>query len=218
MEQTLALRRMICETNILSRSDCSAALSQGATQVLVSANGPAEVKLRNAESENAHLEVQYRSNAGLEDIQNRLVESLIKRSFVRVVASTAFPRSAVYVFVQEMTDKGGLLACCINATCLALITGGIELNFTVAAVHCIIDEDGKMILDPDSKQMKLARSSFTFVYDSISKNTVTSYVYGSFTFGEYERVASVCKEAVDKIFTFYRKVSDNITQVVTSDS
>ncbi|ETN58435.1 exosome complex exonuclease RRP46 [Anopheles darlingi] len=218
MEQTLSLRRMICETNILSRSDCSAALSQGATQVMVSANGPAEVKLRNAESENAHLEVQYRSNAGLEDIQNRLVESLIKRSFVRVVASTAFPRSAVYVFVQEMTDKGGLLACCINATCLALITGGIELNFTVAAVHCIIDEDGNMILDPDSKQMKLARSSFTFVYDSIAKNTVTSYVYGSFTFDEYERVASVCKEAVDKIFNFYRKVSENITQVVTSDS
>ncbi|XP_052867844.1 exosome complex component RRP46 [Anopheles cruzii] len=218
MEKSLSLRRMICDTNILSRSDCSAALSQGSTQVMVSANGPAEIKLRNAESENSHLEVQYRSNAGLEDIQNRLVESLIKRSFVRAVATTAFPRTAVYVIVQEMTDKGGLLACSINATCLALITGGIELNFVVAAVHCILDQDGNVILDPEGKQLKLTRSSFTFVFDSIAKNTVTSYVHGSFTLDEYERVLAVCKSAVDKIFDFYRKVSQNITQVVTDES
>ncbi|XP_050071040.1 exosome complex component RRP46 [Anopheles maculipalpis] len=218
MENSLNLRRMICETNVLSRSDCSAALSQGATQVMVSANGPAEVKLRNAESENCHIEVQYRPNAGQEDIQHRLMESLIKRSFVRVVATPAFCRSTVYVYVQEMTDKGGLLACSINATCLALITSGIELNFTVAAVHCILTEDGVMILDPDHKQMKQPHSSFTFVFDSIAKNSVTSYVYGSFTQEDYEKVVSVCREAVDKIFNFYRKVSQNITKVVTDDS
>uniref|UniRef100_A0A182QKL1 Exoribonuclease phosphorolytic domain-containing protein n=1 Tax=Anopheles farauti TaxID=69004 RepID=A0A182QKL1_9DIPT len=218
MANSFNLRRMICETNVLSRSDCSAALSQGATQVMVSANGPAEVKLRNAESENCHLEVQYRSNAGLEDIQYRLVESLIKRSFVRVIATPAFCRSAVYIYVQEMTNKGGLLACSINATCLALITSGIELNFTVAAVHCIVTEDGTIILDPDDKQMKRAKTSFTYVFDSIARNTVTSYVHGSFTFEEYEKVVSVCQEAVEKIFKFYRKVSLNITKVVTDDS
>uniref|UniRef100_A0A182VYE0 Exoribonuclease phosphorolytic domain-containing protein n=1 Tax=Anopheles minimus TaxID=112268 RepID=A0A182VYE0_9DIPT len=218
MANSLNLRRMICETNVLSRSDCSASLSLGATQVMVAANGPAEIKLRNAESENCHLEVQYRSNAGQEDIQHRLMESLIKRSFVRAVATPAFCRSAVYIYVQEMTDKGGLLACSINAACLALITSGIELNFTVAAVHCIMTEDGVMILDPDHKQMKQPHSSFTFVFDSITKNTVTSYVHGSFTFEEYEQVVSVCREAVDKIFNFYRKVSQNITQVVTDDS
>uniref|UniRef100_A0A182NMV9 Exoribonuclease phosphorolytic domain-containing protein n=1 Tax=Anopheles dirus TaxID=7168 RepID=A0A182NMV9_9DIPT len=185
---------------------------------MVSANGPAEVKLRNAESENCHLEVQYRSNAGLEDIQYRLVESLIKRSFVRVIATPAYCRSAVYIYVQEMTDKGGLLACSINATCLALITSGIELNFTVAAVHCIVTEDGAIILDPDDKQMKRAKTSFTYVFDSIARNTVTSYVHGSFTFEEYEKVVSVCKEAVEKVFNFYRKVSLNITKVVTDDS
>ncbi|XP_040154960.1 exosome complex component RRP46 [Anopheles arabiensis] len=218
MANSLNLRRMVCETNVLSRSDCSAALSQGATQVMVAANGPAEVKFKNAESENCHLEVQYRSNAGQEDIQHRLMESLIKRSFVRVVATPAFCRSAVYIYVQEMTDRGGLLACSINASCLALITSGVELNFTVAAVHCIMTEDGAMILDPDHKQLKLARSSFTFVFDSIGKNTVTSYVHGSFTFEEYEQVVSVCRKAVEKIFDFYRKVSQNITKVVTDDS
>ncbi|XP_058116273.1 exosome complex component RRP46 [Anopheles ziemanni] len=218
MANSLNLRRMICETNVLSRSDCSAIFSQGSTQVIVSANGPAEVKLRNAESDNSHLEVQYRSNAGLEDIQNRLVESIIKRSFVRVVATSAYSHTAVYVYVQEMTDKGGLLACAINATSLALITSGIELNFTVAAVHCIMCDDGTLILDPDDKQIKRARSSFTFVFDSIAKNTVTSYVHGSFAFEEYEKVVAVCREAVEKIFDFYRKVTLNITKVVTDDS
>uniref|UniRef100_A0A182J0H1 Uncharacterized protein n=1 Tax=Anopheles atroparvus TaxID=41427 RepID=A0A182J0H1_ANOAO len=218
MANSLNLRKMICETNVLSRSDCSATLSQGSTQVIVSANGPAEVKLKNSEAENSHLEVQYRSNAGLEDIQNRLVESIIKRSFIRVVATAAYSRTAVYIYVQEMTDKGGLLACAINATTLALITSGIELNFTVAAVHCMIRDDGTMVLDPDDKQVKQARSSFTFVFDSISKNTVTSYVHGSFTYEEYEKVVAVCREAVEKIFNFYRKVSQNITKVVTDDS
>ncbi|XP_058064694.1 exosome complex component RRP46 [Anopheles bellator] len=92
------------------------------------------------------------------------------------------------------------------------------LNFVVAAVHCILDQDGNVILDPEGKQLKLARSSFTFVFDSIAKNTVTSYVHGSFTLDEYERVLAVCKSAVDKIFDFYRKVSQNITQVVTDES
>ncbi|XP_053670329.1 exosome complex component RRP46 [Anopheles nili] len=214
----LNLRRMICETNVLSRSDSSAAFSQGATQVMVAVNGPAEVKLRNADSENCHLEVQYRSNAGLEDIGFRLMESLIKRSFVRVIATAAYCRSAVYIYVQEMADKGGLLACSINTTCLALITSGIDLNFTVAAVHCMVTEDGTLLLDPDDKQMKSARSSFTFVFDSIAKNTVTSYVHGSFTFDEYEKVLSACRVAVEKIFQFYRKVSQNITKVVADDS
>lgn len=48
-----------------------------------------------------------------------------------------------------------LLACAINAGCLALMNSGLSMKFLVAAVHCMINADGEIILDPDEKQLKV---------------------------------------------------------------
>lgn len=49
------------------------------------------------------------------------------------------------------------MACAINASCLALINSGLSMKFTIAAVSCMIEkETGKIIMDPDSTQLKVS--------------------------------------------------------------
>jgi exosome complex component RRP46 len=48
-----------------------------------------------------------------------------------------------------------LLACAVNAACLALINSGIAMKFLVAAVSCMIDREDNILIDPNSKQLKV---------------------------------------------------------------
>jgi exosome complex component RRP46 len=48
-----------------------------------------------------------------------------------------------------------LLACAVNASCLALINSGIAMKFLVAAVSCMIDHEDNILIDPNSKQLKV---------------------------------------------------------------
>jgi len=49
-----------------------------------------------------------------------------------------------------------LLACAINASCLALINSGLSMKYTIAAVSCMLEkETGELIIDPDGTQLKV---------------------------------------------------------------
>lgn len=49
-----------------------------------------------------------------------------------------------------------LLACAINASSLALLSSGLAMKFTIAAVSCMIErETEKVIVDPDSTQLQV---------------------------------------------------------------
>lgn len=52
-----------------------------------------------------------------------------------------------------------LLACSVNAVSLALINSGIEMKFLIAAVSCMVDEEGVIIVDPDDKQLMVCISN-----------------------------------------------------------
>lgn len=58
--------------------------------------------------------------------------------------------------MYEQKIKFQLLACAINASCLALINSGLSMKCTIAAVSCMLDkETGKLIIDPDNLQLKV---------------------------------------------------------------
>lgn len=97
-----------------------------------------------------------------------------------------------------------LIACAINAACLALMNSGMSMKMTLAGVHCIIDENGELILDPDQSRCETAQASLTFVFDSIEKNTVATHTTGRFTIGQYNDALTQCKQASATIFQFYR--------------
>lgn len=51
-----------------------------------------------------------------------------------------------------------LLACIINAACLALINAAVPMKFTIAAVCCMIEENtDNIILDPNNSQLEVCK-------------------------------------------------------------
>lgn len=73
-----------------------------------------------------------------------------------------------------------------------------------AAIHCIIDENEDFHLDPDKEKCDHSIADFTFVFDSINRNTIATYTSGKFTVGQYNDALIQCREASNTIFKFYR--------------
>lgn len=118
-------------------------------------------------------------------VPDRMNESTLQHTFEAAILTTAHPRTLITVSIQEMQDSGGvsingddyhalvclcvlfeisnlllfllfqLLACAINAGCLAIMNSGLPMRYLVAAVNCMVQENGEIILDPDEKQLKV---------------------------------------------------------------
>lgn len=93
----------------------------------------------------------------------------------------------------------------MNAVCLALLSSGLSMKMLLAAVHCVITDDGDLVLDPDQITTKISQASLTFVLDSNEKNVIAAYTVGHFTIGQYNDALEQCKQASDTIFQFYRE-------------
>ncbi|XP_055586411.1 exosome complex component RRP46 [Uranotaenia lowii] len=205
-KDTPSLRPMHCELNILTRSDGSAMLTQGGTALVASVRGPVEVRLQHMNVEKAHLEILYKPRSGLGSVNDRLLESLIRNTYESALLTNLHPRTSIQIQLQEMQDLGGLVACAINAVCLALMNSGLEMKYLVAAVHSVLDKDGKLQLDPDELQSQNARAKFTFVFENVSRNTVSIYTHGKFTSEDYHQALRMATEAVEKVFDFYQEI------------
>ncbi|XP_058985601.1 exosome complex component RRP46-like [Musca domestica] len=200
------IRSLNCELNPLTRTDGSALFAQGGTCVMASILGPVEVKLQNLNIDKAYVECIYRPKAGLPTIRDRMRETVIKDTCEAALLSAMHPRTMVSVQVQELDDRGGLDACAINAACMALLIGGIPMKFTVAAVCCIVDKNGELILDPDYGQINDSRANFTFVFDSLERDLVTVNSTGCFKMAQFNDAYLMCRAASGVIFDFYRKI------------
>ena len=49
-----------------------------------------------------------------------------------------------------------LLACCLNAACMALVDAGVPMRALFCGVTCALDSDGTLVLDPTSKREKVS--------------------------------------------------------------
>lgn len=205
-ENVALLRPLKCEFNVLSRPDGSAVLAQGETVYLAAVYGPVEVKLQRIQIEKASVEAVYKPKSGQSAVQDRLKESIIKNTCEAALVSTLHPRTAINIILQEVQDCGGSLACAVNAACLALISSGISMNFLVAAVSCMIDEGGHIIIDPDRKQLQDSCGILTFVFESSSLSVVASHTEGLFNEEQYEEALANCRITAVCIFKYYREV------------
>ena len=107
-----------------------------------------------------------------------------------------------------MYNSGSLLACCINATCLALLDAAIPLRYMVASVHCIIDKDGNVVVDPTHKQEKEATAHFTFAIDSQQKNVLSCKTKGTFSNAQNQQCLNICKDVSTHVFDLSRDVME----------
>lgn len=83
------------------------------------------------------------------------------------------------------------------------MNSGMSMKMLLAGVHCILDDNGELVLDPDQSRCEKALASLTFVFDSFKK-VVATYTTGRFTLGQYNDALIQCKQASDTIFQFYR--------------
>lgn len=79
------------------------------------------------------------------------------------------------------------------------------MKMLVAGIHCIINTDGELIIDPNQNNCENALASLTFVFDSVEQNIVATYTTGKFTIGQFNDALIQCKQASNIIFKFYRE-------------
>ncbi|XP_026461612.1 exosome complex component RRP46 [Ctenocephalides felis] len=201
------LRPLRCELSLLSRSDGSSILTQGQTAVMVSLYGPVEVRLQNLLIHKASIEVKFIPKSGISGVADRLKEKVIQNTVETALMSTLYPRSAVNINILEMQDSGGLLSCAVNASCLALLNSGVQMKFLIAAVHCIVNKNNEIVIDPhDRLIVNNCNASFVFVFDNIDRKLITSYTTGKYNEEQYMECLQQCKEASLEIFKFYRDI------------
>lgn len=100
------------------------------------------------------------------------------------------------------------------------MNSGLEMKFLVAAVHCGLDQNDKVIIDPNyvpNSNVSFSRTSksslnsnfkgnFTFVFDSLKQTVIGVNTDGKFTLQQYNEALSLCREGSQKIFDYYKDI------------
>lgn len=204
-ENDRTLREMTCELGQLSRCDGDVFLMQGETCVTSAVYGPTEVRMNKEILDKATVDIVYKSKTGLPGCAEKLFERIIRNTCETVILTTLHPRSGINVIVQEMQNSGSYLACCINSVCLALLDAGISMKYLVAAVNCMVNDQGETTLDPDLKQEKEAVALFTFVFNNSDSQIVTVSTKGTYSVQQFKQCMALCKAASRQVFEFYKK-------------
>ncbi|KAL1139161.1 hypothetical protein AAG570_009221 [Ranatra chinensis] len=149
--EEVSLRPIKCELNVLSRPDGSAILAQGNTVVMAAVYGPDESRLNRLQFEKVSFDALFQSKSGSAAETNTAYDSAIKSACIETLYPKVYARSDISLIVQEMQNRGSMLACAINAGCLALLNTGLEMKCLVGAVTSMIGPDGKVVIDPDDE-------------------------------------------------------------------
>lgn len=110
---------------------------------------------------------------------------------------------------------------------LALINSGLEMKFHMAAVHCGLDNDENLQIDPDyvpnanstysriqkGKSNKY-KGNFTFVFDNVKQSVIGVNTDGKFTISQYNDAQKLCRQASSKLFDFYKEMIKKYATVI----
>lgn len=205
---SVEIRPIGSSLSCLSNPDGSAVFTQGDTSVMAAIYGPGDIRPAKSLMDKATVTVVYKPKVGLAGVREKALERMIRNTCETVLLTSLFPRSSVDIIIQEIQDAGSLLACSINAACLAMINSGIPMQCTVASSCCMMGKDEELIADPTKEQLKEAECVLTAAIDSSSRNLITSNMKGSCTVEQYHKLMSVSQKACEKVFEFYREAME----------
>ena len=112
--------------------------------------------------------------------------------------------------LQELQEDGCLESVCLNAACLALLDASVPLKFLLASVTVVVTEEGRIICDPTSKQLRASVATATFVFSNRqsgekSPSIVSSYSDGMMSPSKLQECLSTAHTASQQIFAFYKE-------------
>uniref|UniRef100_A0A8C3W205 Exosome component 5 n=1 Tax=Catagonus wagneri TaxID=51154 RepID=A0A8C3W205_9CETA len=141
----------------------------------------------------------------LQGVAEKSRERLIRNTCEAVVLGALHPRTSITVVLQVISDAGSLLACCLNAACMALVDAGVPMRALFCGVTCALDSDGTLMLDPTAKQEKEARAVLTFALDSVERKLLMSTTKGLYSDTELQQCLAAAQAASQHVFRFYRE-------------
>uniref|UniRef100_A0A673VFT4 Exosome component 5 n=1 Tax=Suricata suricatta TaxID=37032 RepID=A0A673VFT4_SURSU len=141
----------------------------------------------------------------LQGVAEKSRERLIRNTCEAVVLGALHPRTSITVVLQVISDAGSLLACCLNAACMALVDAGVPMRALFCGVTCALDSEGTLVLDPTAKQEKEARAVLTFALDSVEQKLLMSTTKGLYSDAELQQCLAAAQAASQRVFRFYRE-------------
>ncbi|KAK9499119.1 hypothetical protein O3M35_003624 [Rhynocoris fuscipes] len=196
---------MNCELNVLNKPDGSVILSLADTVVVAAVYGPYEMKHTKIEDD-MPFQVNFKPKAGPSNNLCKTYEDMIRGACESIIFRKAYNRHETTLLVHELQDGGCVLPCAINASCLALINSGLDMQHMIAAATCIIDKDGNYFVNPNRQQSKTACKLITVSFESVNHSVVTLTTEGPLTETEFETAVKHCREAAINIFDYYKTI------------
>jgi len=206
------IRDLAIEVGIQERADGSCKFTQGNTVVLASVRGPGDVSASKEKYDRTTIEVIWRAKSGVaSSIKHRRKEQLLRHILEILSVKELHPRSTIQLVLQEIHDDGALLACAVNAACVALMDAGISMRHCAAAVELVVNKDGGLLLDPLLAEEKDASASLTFAFTNNAQadaSLIMSECNGKHSYKLYEAALQSAHEASMVLFSFYRKSAE----------
>ena len=164
-------REIKYQTGICLSSQGSAQLEMGRTKVIVNILGPKQAVFR--EVETGKVNIRTKTYPEMPTI-NKIVTAAIENS----LDTERYPDSTLDVSITIVCNDGGLKTCAINATILALLDAGYQMNNTVASTNIVVKGES-FNYDPSLDEETYADGIATFVYDIDTKTIFSCFFEGS---------------------------------------
>lgn len=171
--------------------------------MLVSVNGPCEVRRARERIDEATIEVIMRPMAGLPGPVERELEQLLCQTLEHLVLTADHPRTAISVVVQVLANDGALLAASLHGATLALVHAGVPMRGLLGACTVGVLPHGTVILDPSADEERAALAIATLAYvvrrcasGAYDRKLVLSHVCGCLASADqYDVCLSAAQEA-----------------------
>lgn len=202
------------QLHTLQSADGSATYQSPAHTILCGVNYPLEVQYRSKElPEDTYIEVNLRPHNAVAGVRERHVESIVKRLLQGVVLGEETPRCMLQVTIQ-VTDVSedeslpggvksggqgesylGLLAGAINAAVAGCLDAGVQMRGAAGAAIVAVKRSGELVVWPDTRQVKQAKSVHMFAYGRQGECLVMESE-GHFDIDEWEEAEKVVRRVV----------------------
>lgn len=87
-----------------------------------------------------------------------------------------------------------------------MLDAGIEMQFMIGAVSCIIDEKDTFIIEPNHLEIEKAKAIFHIAFNGANGNVSTSSTKGIFSKDQYMEAVKLCRKASSRIFAHYKEI------------
>lgn len=87
------------------------------------------------------------------------------------------------------------------------------MKFLIAAIHCVVTNDGNLLLDPDQRQTDASRAQLTIVFDSVKQKVVALHSTGKFTVAQYSDALEMGRQTSENVFKFYKNAVKKFARV-----